>query len=77
MLSDSQKRAQAKYRAAHPMYKAAKALSMLTSEKHEVDHVVPLKSKLVCGLHCEANLQIIKRSANRSKSNRRWPDMPE
>lgn len=41
-----------------------------------VDHIVPLQSDLVCGLHCEANLQIIPSSENVKKSNRYWPDMP-
>lgn len=45
-------------------------------EKWEVDHVVPLKSRLVCGLHVENNLQVIPALVNRSKSNRFWPDMP-
>jgi hypothetical protein len=57
-------------------YKLAEKLSVLTGIPHEVDHAVPLKSKLVCGLHCEANLQVLPRSQNRSKSNRHWPDMP-
>lgn len=42
----------------------------------EVDHIVPLQSPLVCGLHCEHNLQLLTRKANRSKCNRVWPDMP-
>lgn len=41
-----------------------------------VDHIVPLKSPLVCGLHCEANLAVIPASENCSKRNRYWPDMP-
>jgi len=42
-----------------------------------VDHMVPLNSKLVCGLHCEDNMQLLTRSENSSKNNRYWPNMWE
>ncbi len=58
------------------VYRGAANLSRRFGERFEVDHVVPLRSKLVCGLHCEANLQVLASLENARKSNVVWPDMP-
>ncbi len=52
------------------IYKTAAQLKLT------VDHIVPLRSKFVCGLHVLANLQLLPRRVNSSKGNRHWPDMP-
>lgn len=58
------------------VYKRAMEVERATGKKHQVDHIVPLQSKIVCGLHCEANLQVLTASQNASKKNYWWPDMP-
>ena len=42
----------------------------------QVDHIIPLRNKLVCGLHTWDNLQLLDPIKNNQKGNRHWPDMP-
>ena len=40
-----------------------------------VDHIVPLRHPLVCGLHCEDNLRVISPHENHTKSNKLIEDI--
>lgn len=52
------------------IYIECKAISDLTGQQYHVDHIIPLISENVCGLHNEFNLQILTRFDNLSKGNR-------
>jgi hypothetical protein len=56
-------------------YELAKELTARTGIKHHVDHLVPLNSRRVCGLHTPANLAVVPMQENLRKSNLWWPDM--
>jgi hypothetical protein len=52
------------------VYIEAKRLTKETGVQYHVDHIVPLKSPVVCGLHVPWNLQIIPAAENLKKHNR-------
>lgn len=52
------------------VYKACALLKEFTGIDYVVDHVIPLRGKLVSGLHTHTNLQIIKHAENSTKHNK-------
>ena len=52
------------------IYLMRDALNELWGTSFEVDHIVPLQGKTVCGLHCWDNLQLLEAKLNSSKGNK-------
>lgn len=51
-------------------YKERDRLILETGISHEVDHIIPIIHKKVCGLNNEFNLRVIPKDENRAKSNK-------
>lgn len=52
------------------LYLQAQKLTKMTGERYVVDHIVPLISECVCGLHVPWNLRVITQEENLYKSNK-------
>lgn len=53
----------------------ARELTLETGTQHSVDHIVPVRHPLVCGLHVQSNLCVLPLADNIRKSNNHWPQM--
>lgn len=51
------------------MYQIAITMTQTTGEQYVVDHIYPLRSEAVCGLHVPWNLRVITQAENLRKSN--------
>lgn len=52
------------------VYKLAMQMTKTTGEKYTVDHIVPLRSDVVCGLHVPWNLRVVTHAENARKGNK-------
>lgn len=54
----------------------ARRLTETTGIKHVIDHIYPICSDTICGLHVHTNMRVVPEAINLAKSNR-WEESYE
>lgn len=80
LVNEISRRKRLREKQATPKFAKISEINNIYKQAHKqgltVDHIIPLNSKYVTGLHVEHNLTILPRIDNIKKGNRYWPDMP-
>ena len=56
------------------LYQIAITMTQTTGEQYVVDHIYPLRSAIVCGLHVPWNLRVITQVENLTKTHTKFPE---
>lgn len=51
-------------------YRLAHIMNLISGKEYQIDHIIPIRHKNVCGLHRHWNMQVITKEENKRKFNK-------